>query len=367
MRGAGGGHTPSVGGVPVVGSGQRLRVGVARLPTEQPLRPGDVDVRVAVRGLVVPFGQRRQVRDLERPEGELGGTRGHRAQRAVGMGVLDQGFQIRPHRSEVRRADVQRLAGYGFRACEQDGFGEVVDVEQLVAVRAVAQDRDAPALADPVEEDLEDAEPFRAEKRLGSKDHDLGAVGGERAGDLLRLDLRAAVVADAFERRVFDHRVRLRHAVDRGRGDDDRARDAGTERRLEDSLRALDVDGRDLARRAADRQGRGGMDDDVGAARETPGGRGVADVSTNLLDHLLELGRVERSDVERANLVSGCEEPSREVQPEESRASGDRPEHAKTILARSRHGPVGSSAIRSTRVAGGPLIPTRVGPRACVY
>ena len=88
------------------------------------------------------------------------------------------------------------------------------------------------------------------------------------------------------------------------------------------------------------------MDDDVGAARESPGGRGVADVSTKLLDVVLELRRVERSDVERADLVSGCEEATRKVQPEESSASGDRPEHPETILARSRYGPVRNSAIR---------------------
>ncbi|HVM69584.1 MAG TPA: NAD-dependent epimerase/dehydratase family protein, partial [Gaiellaceae bacterium] len=40
-----------------------------------------------------------------------------------------------------------------------DGVDEVLDREQLVAVRPGAERVDAPALAHPVEEDLEDAEP----------------------------------------------------------------------------------------------------------------------------------------------------------------------------------------------------------------
>ena len=62
-----------------------------------------------------------------------------------------------------RGADVDRLAG-GLVALGggDDRVDEILDREQLVAVLARAEDRDPAALADPVEQDLEHAEPLRA-------------------------------------------------------------------------------------------------------------------------------------------------------------------------------------------------------------
>ena len=62
-----------------------------------------------------------------------------------------------------------------------DRVAEVFDREELVAVRAVAEDRDPPSFADPVEQDLEDAEPFGPDERLRAHDHDLEAPPGEGA------------------------------------------------------------------------------------------------------------------------------------------------------------------------------------------
>ena len=105
--------------------------------------------------------------------------------------------------------------------------------EQLVAVAAVAEHVDAAALADPVEQDLEDAEPLGPDERLGPNDHDLQAPAAELLRDLLGLDLRLAVVADADERVVLVDRVLLRNAVHGRRRDQDRAAHAGVERRRE--------------------------------------------------------------------------------------------------------------------------------------
>ena len=69
------------------------------------------------------------------------------------------------------------------------------------------------------------------------------------------------------------------------------------------------------------------MDDDVGTGDELAHPVAIADVAAQLLHGALELGIVERHDVERADLMAVCEQPSRQVQAEEARASRDSPEH----------------------------------------
>ena len=96
--------------VPVVGGAQRLRVREPRLPAEQRPRLLDRDERVLVRGPVVPLGERRQVRELERAQRQLGRPDRHGPQPRAGAGVVDQRLQVVPHRAEAAGADVQRLA-----------------------------------------------------------------------------------------------------------------------------------------------------------------------------------------------------------------------------------------------------------------
>ena len=120
----------------------------------------------------------------------------------------------------------------------------------------------------------------------------------------LGLDLRLAVPADADERVVLVDRVPLRHAVDRGRRDEDDAANARLERRGENVGRALDVDGANRLARGLDRQRGGGVDDDVGPGDERAHVLLRANVPPHLLDAALELGVVERSDVERAHGTS---------------------------------------------------------------
>ena len=172
-----------------------------------------------MRGLVVPLGERREPRQLERAQRELGRPRGHGPQAAGRAGVGDQALEVGADRAELGRADVEGLAGDRPLAAAHGRLDQILDGEQLVAVRAVAEDRDATALADPVEQDLEHAEPLRADEGLRPQDDDLEPTPPGLARDALGLDLRLAVVADADERRVLADRVVLRDAVDRGRGD----------------------------------------------------------------------------------------------------------------------------------------------------
>ena len=91
------------------------------------------------------------------------------------------------------------------------------------------------------------------------------------------------------------------------------------------------------------------MDEHVGALGQ-PRGRGrVAHVAAQLLDRALELGVVERREVERAHLVPVGQQPAREMEPEEAGPAGDRPAHrGRTLRARHEPGPLvaGRSRLR---------------------
>jgi hypothetical protein len=117
----------------------------------------------------------------------------------------------------------------------------------------------------------------------------------------------------------------FRHAVDGRRGDEDHALDAGLRGDGEQRQRPVDVDRADLLARAADRQRCRGVHEDPRAVDQLATSHFVANVPAKFLDGDSRL--VERDEVERAHLVAVGEEPPREVQAEEARSAGDRPQH----------------------------------------
>src|SRR5262249_56846933 len=91
--------------------------------------------------------------------------------------------------AELLRPDVDRLARAAVcRGGEQDRLDEVLDGEQLVAVRAVAERVDPAPVANPVEEDLEDPEPLRPDERLRADQDDVEAAARELDAYVLGLD-----------------------------------------------------------------------------------------------------------------------------------------------------------------------------------
>ena len=191
--------------VPVVGRAQRLGVREPRLPAEQLAGLLDRDERVPVRRPVVPLGERREPRELERPQ--------RRARRARPAPAAAASPSRRGRSAPAgRRARCRTTPAPTLSACPadrsvertDDGVDEILDGEQLVEVAAVAEDRDAPPLADPVEQDLEDAEPLGPDERLRP---DTITTSRPRrpnsARQPLGLDLRLAVPADADERVVL--------------------------------------------------------------------------------------------------------------------------------------------------------------------
>src|SRR5213076_1503941 len=130
--------------------------------------------------------------------------------------VRDQRLEIAPHGAELRGADVEDLSRDVGLARTRNYVDEIVDGEELIPIRAVAEDVDAAALVDPVEEDLEDAEALGPEEGLRPDDDRLERGGLDQP---LASDLRLAVRPDADERRVLPERMHLRDAVHSGRRD----------------------------------------------------------------------------------------------------------------------------------------------------
>src|SRR5919197_1360715 len=102
------------------------------------------------------------------------------------------------------------MSSAGFTGTGRSRVHEVLDGEELVAVVTLPKDVDSPPFANPVEEDLEDPQAFRADERL--RPDDRGVHRGDAAEGLC-VDLRLAVLADADERIVLFDRMFLRHAV----------------------------------------------------------------------------------------------------------------------------------------------------------
>ncbi len=241
--------------------------------------------------------------------------------------MADQRLEVGADGAEACRSHVEGLPGDVCRGGADRRLDEILDREQLVAVRAVSQDRDAAALADPVEQDLEDAEALRADERLGPQDDDLEPAAPRPPGDPLRLDLRFAVVPDSDERRVLAQRVVLGDPVDGRRRDQHRPADARLEGGGERDRRAVHVRRVDRVARGLDRKRRGRMHDHVGPVHEAGHGGGVAHVPSQLFDVRLELLVVERREIEGPHLVAVRDEPPGEVETEEARAAGDGPPH----------------------------------------
>ncbi len=280
-----------------------------------------------MRGPVVPLGERRDARELEAAERHLGRSRGHRLEPRSRPCVPRERLEVLAHRAEPGGADVQRLACDRSVEAPDDRLYEVLDGEQLVAIRAVAEDRDPAALADPVEQDLEHAEPLGADEGLGPDDHHLEPASSECCAELLRLDLGGTVVPHADERVVLEDRMSLRDAVDSRRRHENHSTDAGLERGGERDRRPLDVDRADRGSTDLDRERRGGMDENVRACDEPPGVRRQPHVATQLVDRAVENRIVERQEIEGAHVVPVAEEAAREVQAEKARAARDRDEH----------------------------------------
>jgi hypothetical protein len=181
-----------------------------------------------------------------------------------------------------------------------DRLDEVLDREELVAVVPVAEDVDPAALADPVEEDLEDAEPLRPDERLRADDRRLDARRPDTSASASIFDSPYQPTPTSGSSSSIG--CFSGHAVDGSRRDEDDPRDAGLARGLEHVLRAVDVDRRIDSREAwiGSAAAAWTTTSRPATSSATVRGRGCHRAAP---DRALELRVVERSDVERADVV----------------------------------------------------------------
>ena len=98
-----------------------------------------------------------------------------RPARGPGAGVRAQRLQRFTHRAETVGAGVEHRRSGDARG-EHAHVGEVVGMDELVAVVAAAEHEDVGAVGDPVEQDPEDAEAAVTEDRPRPHDGDVEAL-----------------------------------------------------------------------------------------------------------------------------------------------------------------------------------------------
>ena len=103
--------------------------------------------------------------------------------------MADQRLEVGADSAADPATDVEHAVCRALRR-QLEGAHEVGDVEQLVAVPAVAEDVHAPSFADPAEEDPEHTEPLGADER-GGPENERGRR--RREPGSLRCELRAPV------------------------------------------------------------------------------------------------------------------------------------------------------------------------------
>ena len=132
-------------------------------------------------------------------------------------GSIQHRLVVLPHRRELLRADVEGVVDAPHPASRtgRSPPPQVLHVEQLVAVVAAADHREAPPVLGPVVEQREHAQPLRPDERLRPDDRHAHALLPILQADLLRLDLGDAVRAHAVELVGLDERVMVGNAVHR--------------------------------------------------------------------------------------------------------------------------------------------------------
>ena len=242
--------------------------------------------------------------------------------------MVDQRLEILAHRAELRRADVQRLPHDRRVERAHDCVDEILDRQQLVAVRRRRRGSGCAAPRGPSRRGSR--RPRAARDRRTSSD------GRSPSRALAARTQRTAPPPRSSTRRRRRRRrggrprwIGCRSGTPYTAVDETRTtrRTPASARGAEHDRRALDVHRADRGAALLDRQRGGGVNEDVGPRDQGAGVGRQADVASELLDTSLELRVVERREVERPHGVAVGDEAPREMQAEEARAAGDRDEH----------------------------------------
>jgi hypothetical protein len=199
--------------------------------------------------------------------------------------------------------------------------GEIVGVDELVAVGAVAEHDRVGAVGDPVEEDGEDAEAAVAEDRAGADDRDVEPGGGGPETRPLGGELGLAVRLLRLGDRRRQHRVRLGDAEHRARRGVHDLGHPGAGGRVEQDLGAIHVHRTEQLTVADERDLGDVVVHDVGAGDGASNGIAIADVALDGLGP--EVAGPGDVDVEDPDPVAALDEPADEHPPEVAVAAGD--------------------------------------------
>jgi hypothetical protein len=168
------------------------------------------------------------------------------------------------------------------------GACQVVGVDELVDVVALAQDRDVVALVDPLEEDLEDPQAAAAQDGPGPDDGDVQAPLREVPAQALAVQLGPAIVLGRAGHGFLGDRIARRHAEDGARGSVDQLPYPGLQGRLKQGCHAVPVD-RPKQRLVL---GQGHLGHVVVDVSDAPAGPGHRRAVANVAPHQVDRGSV---------------------------------------------------------------------------
>ena len=307
--------------VPIEIALQGLPVRVARREAQAGLQALDGDLAVLARRFVDPAVQRRQVQRLQHPQQPHGGALRQRDGAAAVAGAVEHGLHVVAHGPEVARRDVEGVVDplCLARQAQPDHLAQVVHVEQLVAVVAPSEQREAVAVGGPLVEQFEGAQALGADEALRSQHRHAQAAQPVLDARAFGLDLGFAVGPHAPHRVGLHEGVVVGDAVDRRRRNEHHARHTALPGGIEHQLRAADVGGADLGFRRQ-RQRRGAVHDGLHALQGPHHGAGVAHVAQHRVD-AIALGVIEGRDVQRTHAHAARQQEADEVDAQEPRAA----------------------------------------------
>ena len=180
--------------------------------------------------------------------------------------AVENGLKVASERAEFFSADVVGIVDYRLVSGQThiDRFAEIFDIEILIEVAAIAENGKSPALARPVIKHGKDAKPLGPDKRLRPENRHAHSLIAKFETDIFGLDLGFAVRPDADSAIVFEKRMMVGNAIDRGRGNMHDALYAGLLRLFENGAGAVDI-GRKNIFGLIQRQRRGAVHDRVAA------------------------------------------------------------------------------------------------------
>ncbi len=230
-----------------------------------------------------------------------------------------------------RSAPTLKTAAPGLARCADTHLGEIVGVDELVAIGPVAEHEDVGTVGYPFEQDPEDAEPAVTKDGARPDDGDVEALRSRLEARPFGGELGVTVGLDRGGHRAGKHGIAGRYAEHRARRRVHELADTRLHRFLQQQVGAVDVDR--TQQRFVLRQRYLGdvVEHDVDAGHRASHDMAIPNVADDQLDIRRTLVRV--VEIQHTHAMAGLYQPLHEQRSEVPAAPGDEA-HRRPLTAR---------------------------------